>query len=313
MEKLPVTVLIPTLNAGGHLTELLDSIGDAVSDIQILDSRSTDSTVDIALERGITIVQRAFTTHGDHFQWMVSNMPVKTDWVFLLAQDERFTPSLLDALRHLFSGILNLNGYTVRWRLWFMGKSLHVIIDNLRLMRMGHFRIADVICNEQILVDGPVGNLDGILEHKDTLTLHEWYEKQNLYTTMEAIAHMRGRGEFAVKPSFFKGRLARRMMIKKIFFSIPFRYLLVLIYNYFFVGAWRDGKVGFIWARLRSEVYRMREYKITEMNWSGLIPEIPKARHGDFDPRIMATTLQQNLLPDVFERWQANHFKNDTF
>jgi len=310
MKKLPLTVLIPTLNAAAHLPELLDSIGDAVSDIQILDSRSVDGTVDIALERGITVVQRAFTTHGDHFQWMITNMPVKTEWVFLLAQDERFTPSLIDALNRLFAGSPNLNGYMVRWRLWFMGKPLHVVIDNLRLMRMGFFRIADVICNEQILVSGDVGKIDGVLEHKDTLTLHDWYEKQNLYSTMEAIAHVKGQGQFAVDPSFFNGRLARRMMFKKIFFLIPFRYPLVFLYNLILMGAWRDGKAGWIWAHLRSEVYRMREYKVVEMRWTGYVPSVPKARHGDFDPRIMNTELQQKLLPDVFEQWRKSFQKN---
>ena len=52
-EELPITVMIPTLNAEGHLVELLDSIKPYVADIFIVDSFSIDKTVDIALERKI--------------------------------------------------------------------------------------------------------------------------------------------------------------------------------------------------------------------------------------------------------------------
>lgn len=304
MSKLPVTILIPTLNAEAHLAELLDSIGDSVQDIQILDSRSNDRTIDIALERGISVVQRAFTSFGDHFQWMVSNLPVRTEWIFLMAQDERFTPSLISSLQELLSQPNHLNGYSIRWRLWFMNKPLHIIIDNLRLMRVGQFRIADVTCNEQILVDGPTGKLSGILEHKDTITLHEWYEKQNLYSTLEAISYATKKGQFSVAPRLLGGRMARRMFIKKIFFLLPFRHQLTMLYNLIYMGAWRDGPVGIIWARLRSDVYRMYEYKVIEMRRTGFIPQFPEARHGDFDPRIIASELQQRLLPEVCRSWQ---------
>lgn len=301
--SLPITVLVPTLNAADHLEELLDSIGDSVYEVQILDSRSLDRTVDIALDRGITVVQRAFTTHGDHFQWMVSNMPVKTDWIFLMAQDERFTPGLVERLQDVFAGGPSLNGYKVKWRLWFMGKPLHIVLDSLRLMRVGKFRISDVITNEQVLVEGDVGSVDGILEHKDTLTLYEWYEKQNLYSTMEAVARVTGKGEFSVEPDFFGGPLARRMYFKKVFFNMPFRYAVLAAYNLIIKGAWRDGKVGWRWAQLRGQVYRMREYKIEEMRRTGHIPRIPRIRHGDYDPRIMRTALQQELLPEVYAEW----------
>lgn len=314
MKKLPITVLIPTLNAEFHLNELFDSVLDYVEEVQILDSRSIDKTVDLALARGVTVVQKEFTTHGDHFQWMISNMPVRTEWIFLMAQDERFTPSLLHDLRCIFEKkSISVNAFTVRWRLWFMGKPLNVIIDNIRLMRVGFFRISDVICNEQIIVDGSIDNLRGILEHKDTLCLHDWYEKQNLYSTMEAIAKVKGRGEFSVSPKLSGNKLERRMFFKKIFFKIPFRYQLLFLYNYFLKGAWRNGKTGFIWARLRSEVYRMREYKYIEMMRSGYIPNMPKGRHGDYDERIMETEIQQRLLPDVVNQWKIDKNRNNNF
>lgn len=299
MKKLPITVLIPTLNAEAHLAEALDSVLDIVEDVFILDSRSSDKTVDIALKYDIKICQRAFTTYGDHFQWFAKNMPITTPWVFFMAQDERFSESLKDCLCELFSSKPEADGYRVKWRLWFMGKPLHAKTSIVRLFRNNKFDISDVICNEQFIVHGEVKDLKGVLEHKDSIDLHVWNEKQNLYSTMEAIAICRDEGRFSCVPKFFGSQLERRMWLKKMFFHLPFRYQMIFWYSYLLKGAWRDGKRGWCWAHLRSEVYRMWELKAMEMKITGRIPEIPKAPHGDFDERVLRTELQRLVQPNT--------------
>ena len=106
------------------------------------------------------------------------------------------------------------------------------------------------LSNEHPIIDGPVGKLEEILEHYDSPSLHHWYEKQNQYTTMEAIMRVKG-ASLAVEPKFFGKSLERRMFFKKIFYLIPYRYQLQLLYELFGRGAWRDGSVGLAWARLR--------------------------------------------------------------
>lgn len=297
--KLPITVLIPTLNAADHLPDLLEGVLPHVEDVQILDSRSTDATVSIALAHDITILQRPFTTFGEHFQWMIAHMPVRTEWIFLMAQDERFTGSLVREMAQLFERDPEFEGYTVRWRLWFMGRPLSVIVDNLRLFRRGAVTISDVLCNEKLILQGKEGRLVGVLEHKDSLSLHEWYEKQNLYSTLEAIAKYAGKGEFSVSPKLFGTRLERRMFLKKTFFYLPLRYQAIFLYNFVWKGAWRDGRNGALWSKLRTDVYKMREYKYREMKTTGRVPSLPKARHGDFDRRILGSELQRRLLPET--------------
>ncbi len=55
LDKLPITVLIPTLNAEEQLEEAIQSIIEHVHEIMILDSLSTDYTVDIALKYKLKI------------------------------------------------------------------------------------------------------------------------------------------------------------------------------------------------------------------------------------------------------------------
>lgn len=301
MKKLPITVIIPTLNAEAHLSELLDSIEDTVEDIFIVDSRSIDRTVDLALERNVKIVQRPFTGFGDQLRWMMTKLPIKTPWLFVLAQDERFSDSLKKALRELFAAPPPLNGYTVRWRLWFMGRPLHATTDNLRLFRKNACQVSDVICNEHFLVDGPTGRLNGILEHKDSLTLFDWYEKQNLYTSWEALERIKGKGVQEI-PNLFGSRLQRKMFFKRLFIRLPGGSLAMFFFYLFKFGAWRDGREGWTWARLRVWVHNTGTLKESEMRRSGVIPALPKPRHGDFDPRILESPLQQQLLPETDQK-----------
>ena len=78
-----------------------------------------------------------------------------------MAQDERFSESLVADLRRVFGeGIPgDVDGYTVKWRLWFMGEPLHAIADNFRLMRKGKCRATNVACNEHFVVEGKIGVL----------------------------------------------------------------------------------------------------------------------------------------------------------
>lgn len=303
-EKLPLSVMIPTLNAEGHLTELLDSIEPYVEDIFIVDSFSIDKTVDIALERGIKIVQRHYVTSSDQFQWMLDTLPVRTEWIFFMAQDERFSTSLVENLRELFlKGIPSgVDGYTVRWRLWFMGYPLHAISDNLRLFRRGTCKISQVACNEHFMVLGTVGHLKGVLEHKDTLNLHEWYEKQNLWTTREAIQRVRPPSDDEL-PKLFGTRRQRKAFFKQFLIHMPLGETVFFWYYFLKFGAWRDGRAGWVWASLRVWVHHVTTLKEREMHRYGIPKRIPEGRHGGFDKRILASDLQRQLLPETVESY----------
>ncbi|MCX7862436.1 MAG: glycosyltransferase family 2 protein [Bacteroidales bacterium] len=298
-DKLPITVLVPTLNASEQLEELILSAKDHFYEIMILDSLSHDNTIDIALKYNLKVVQKPFTYYGDHFQWMVTHMPVQTEWMFLVAQDEVFSDELIKELKSLFNKNLqdNFDAFTVKLRLWFLGKPLSIKQDIIRLVKKGKFKISDTYCNEQVIVKGKVGNLKSHLEHKDSPNLFRWYQKQAYYAILEAKARIEQKKIYSSKPNLFGNKLERRMFFKKIFFRFPFRYQIIYFYNLIYKGAWKSGKVGFAWAHLRSEVYRMWEYAELEMKNTGKIPELPKLSQGSFDPRIINSELQKTIYP----------------
>ena len=294
MQKTPITIIMLTLNEEFHLPGAIENVKDWAEEIFIVDSLSADHTVDIALEHGVKIVQRPFTNFGDQWNFALEKLPINTAWTFKLDPDERLSPELKSEIRGLLEGPHQHVGYEMVRRLWFMGQPLHVLAPVLRLWRTGKCRFSDVIVNEHPLVDGSVGKLKGIMEHLDSPDLHHWWDKQNRYTTMLAVQKARGDG-LSATPNLFGNSLERRMFFIKIFFAIPLRYQLQWFYEVFVRGAWLSGKAGLIWARLRVESRRMRELKFREIAVTGRIPEIPKAPHGDYDPRILDSPLQKEV------------------
>jgi glycosyltransferase involved in cell wall biosynthesis len=295
VKKTPLTVIMLTLNEEFHLPGVLDNIKDWAEDVFILDSCSTDKTVDIALDYEVKIVQRRFTNFGDQWNFALQNLPIKTPWTMKLDPDERITDDLKDQIRKAILSDSPADGYTFPRRLWFMGKPLHVLADVTRVWKTGKCKFSDVIVNEHPLIDGKVAWLRGILEHFDSQDLHHWIEKQNRYTTMLAIQSAKGQ-QLSAKPRFFGNSLERRMFLIKFFFMIPFRYQFQWIYEIFIRGAWKDGYVGLCWARLRIESRRIRELKIKEIKFSGRLPKMPKTNAGDFDSRIVESDIQNAVM-----------------
>jgi hypothetical protein len=214
-----------------------------------------------------------------------------------LDPDERVTPELVEEMHDITESENSYDGYWIPRRLWFMGKPLRAKQDVLRLWKTGKCRFSDVMVNEHPIINGRVGRLREIIEHYDSTDLTHWWDKQNRYTTMEAIMMVK-KDEFAIKPNILGDFLQRRMFMKKYFYSLPFRFQLLWLYLMIVESVWRDGDVGRAWAHLRVEVMRMIEFKYKEMKRTGKIPQIPIAPHGDYDPRVLDSPLQKLVASD---------------
>ena len=306
-KKIPITVLVPTINAEPHLDELLDGVQPFFEDVIVVDSLSCDQTVDICLRRGVKVIQRPFVTSSDQFGWMVTKIHVTTPWLMTLAQDERVSPELRRLMAENVTADAPFSGFMTRWRLWFMGGPLHAAPWRMNVYRVGKVAVTDVTCNEHFyLTDGgPVGSLDGIIEHKDTPTLWDWYEKQNLYTTREAIGVVLGKAR-TEKPKLFGTKDERNHWLSRALPRIPLGlgYLIMFMGYYLRYGAWKDGWAGFYWARCRVWVNWVVEFKVEEIRRTGVIPKMPEPRRGTFDVRVMRSDLQRRLLPEVVEAWE---------
>ena len=262
-----------SLNEAHNMEAVLSNLKGFAQEVFLVDSFSSDATVDIALANGVHVVQRRFRGFGDQWNFAMQSLPVTAPWTFKLDPDERLSDELKESIAELTSRT-DIAGWTVRRRLWFMGHPLPVVQVLLRGWRTGTCRFSDVLVNEHPLVEGKLAHARGNLEHHDSPDLHHWYDKQNRYSSAEALAAFRG-SALSATPRLFGNALERRMWMKSKLLRLPFRSLAVFLYCYLWQGAWRVGRVGFIWARLRADVYRMRALKLYEMQIRGRELHLP--------------------------------------
>ncbi|WP_334163941.1 glycosyltransferase family 2 protein [Phenylobacterium sp.] len=280
----PLAVVMISLNEGHNMEAVLANLAGFAAEVFLVDSYSSDRTVDIALSHGVQVVQRRFRGFGDQWNYAVGELPIRSPWTMKLDPDERLTEELKAAIRDMIAGD-EADAVFVRRRLWFMGRPLTVRQDILRLWRTGSCRFSDVLVNEHPVVPGRTVLLAGDLEHHDSPDLHHWFEKQNAYTTAEALAAWRA-DPLSAKPRLTGNRLERRMWLKRLTQRLPFAHVLMFFYCYLGLGAWRAGRTGLIWSRLRGDILRWRAYKRRELELTGVAYAPAPARLGPPDPRV---------------------------
>ena len=111
----------------------------------------------------------------------------------------------------------------------------------------------------------------GEIHHLDSPDLDHWLEKLNRYTSAEAIIAYE-KLPLADTPRLLGTSFQRRIWLKKNFSKLPCRYFLLFLHHWLWLGAWRSGWVGYAWARLRSGVMRLIEYKRREIEITGRLP-----------------------------------------
>jgi hypothetical protein len=276
-----------SLNEAHNLEAVLQNLSGWAQEVFLVDSFSADDTIDIALKHGVQVVQRRFRGFGDQWNFALRELPITAAWTMKLDPDERLTDELKREIEAATRSQA-FSAYRLPIRLYFMGAKLSSVLKLTRLWRTGSVRFSDVKANEHAHCDGLEGELSAEIMHLDSPDLDHWLTKQNRYTTAEAASQFEGRA-LALPPRLFGTALERRMWLKRHFWRIPGRYLILFLYHLLVLGAWKVGRVGWIWARLRTEVYRLWEYKRFEMERLGRVPVKIPAHPGAPDVRVRQT------------------------
>ena len=214
----PVAVIMLSLNEAHNMEAVLQNLSGWAQEVFLVDSFSTDGTVDIALNLGVNVVQRNFSGFGDQWNFAINKLPISSPWTMKLDPDERLSDELKANILETIQRD-DCDGVSVARRLWFMGRPLSVSQVLLRLWRTGSCKFSDVIVNEHPFVPGRCTVVSGELEHYDSPDLEHWLEKQNRYTTAEALMAYQN-SPLSANVKFFGSKFERRMWIKKNFSGV---------------------------------------------------------------------------------------------
>jgi glycosyltransferase involved in cell wall biosynthesis len=298
-----ISVIILTFNEETNLPDALNSVVGWAGEVFVVDSYSTDRTVEVALGyggQGVRVVQHAFENYSRQWNWAITRLPITSRWVLKLDADERITDAFKREVAAVLSGAApDVEGVSFRRRIFFMGRPLHWggLSRNydLRMWRAGAARFEDRPVNEHALVRGRVVLLKAYVDHRDTKSVADWLDKHNRYSTLEARAQAEGDLTGEVAARFFGSAAERRMWLRTVYFRLPGRAGLYFLYRYLFRLGFLDGRAGFRSAVLYAGFLYWVDLKRAEIRQTGRLPEVVWPRRGDPHPAVTVSPLQQHV------------------
>jgi glycosyltransferase involved in cell wall biosynthesis len=274
------SIYILTYNEETEIAECIQS-GLGSDDIIVVDSFSTDNTIEIASKYPVRIVQHKFESHGKQRTWMLNEIDTKYEWVYILEADERMTPELFQEClkmvkidRNTLTECDRAIGYYVAERVMFMDKWIRYSTQypryQMRLFKKGKVWFDDYGHTEREVCDGKVDFLQETYPHYTSgKGLSRWIEKHNRYSTDEAweTIHQLEKGKVSWYDLILgKSEVDRRRALKDLSLRIPCRPLVRWIYMYFILGGILDGKAGFAWCTLQAFYEYLILLKVEEIS-----------------------------------------------
>jgi len=270
------SIFILTYNEEIDIANCIESALEC-DDIILVDSYSTDKTIEIASEySSVQIVKNTFESHGKQRTWMLKNVETKHNWVYLLEADERFTPELFkECLEAIKSD--EYIGYYVPEKMMFLGKWIRYSSQyprhQMRLFRKDKVYFTDFGHAEREVCLGQTSYLKNPYPHYTcSKGLTRWLEKHNRYSTDEAVETIRQketRKNINWRDLFFgETELIRRRALKDLSLRIPFRPFFRWIYMYFILRGFLDGRAGFAWCTLQAFYEYLILLKVEELKTS---------------------------------------------
>jgi len=282
--KLPVSVIIPVRNEARNLPRCLQALSE-VGEVYVIDSQSTDDTVEIARSRGAKVVQ--FHYQGGwpkKRQWAINTLPIAYGWILLLDADEILTPELAEEIRDAIQNP-DINGYYIQLRMYFLGRILRygdVGLWKLSLFRpgKGHYEcrlarqdssMADMEVHEHVVVDGATATLRNPLIHRNVESLSRYIQKHDEYSNWESHVLTRGgddsndERDTELPPSLAGSQAQRRRWFKRKLFAVPGSPVLLFLYRYVLRLGFLDGVPGLIYCGFQAVQMFHTKAKIYEL------------------------------------------------
>ena len=174
-----ITPVILTCNEASNIGRVLEKLTWA-SDIVVVDSLSTDSTISlVASTTTARIFRRPFDSHAMQWTYALTETGIKTEWVLALDADYILTDGLVTELAALNPGA-SVNAYCVRFDYCVAGKPLRGSLypPGIVLFRRAKGRYVQHGHTQRLVIDGTVGWLFGKIRHDDRKPLTRWLASQ---------------------------------------------------------------------------------------------------------------------------------------
>ena len=265
---LDVTTIILTYNEEKHIKRCLDNESPISKKVYVIDSPSTDSTVDLCNEyHNVEVVVHKYPgNQAEQFNWAIDNLEIDTEWILRLDADEYLLSELVDELKEKVPVLPeDVTGIEFKRRHIFLGRWVkHGIypVVLLRMFRKGCGRYENRLMDEHILLlHGKSVVFDNDFCDHSLISISDYCQKHIGYAQREAISVLDEEYELTDnnRQNEGLGKQAQKKHKKKnLYNKLPlfWRSFAYFLYRYILKGGFLDGKEGFLFAYIQGWWYR---------------------------------------------------------
>jgi glycosyltransferase involved in cell wall biosynthesis len=274
-----ITTVILTFNEEMHIERAIVSAKAVSRDVLVVDSYSTDRTVELAKAAGARVIQNEWINYSRQFQFALDNGAIDTAWTLRLDADELIGQDLAVRINERITTMPSTVAGVVfnRRHIWMGSWVRHggrFPLLLLRLWRTGQGKVEDRWMDEHVIVEGGhTIKMDGEFADSSLRDLSFFVSKHNGYAAREAIDVLNQRytlfdrpDEITAQNSGWQASL-KRIAKERIYNNLPFGVgpLMYFLYRYFIQLGFLDGKSGLIYHFMQGFWYRfLVESKVYE-------------------------------------------------
>jgi glycosyltransferase involved in cell wall biosynthesis len=253
-----LSVVVITKNEEARIARCLESVRWA-DELVVVDGLSTDRTVEICRAYGATVIPHPFS--GDFgLERNLGNDAARGDWILQLDADDTVSPKLRAQIERILREGSPCAAYKFRRKNWFLGHAMRYggwyhYYPHLFRRGQAHF---EGRVHHLLRAAGPMGTLEGALEHRPFDSLHQFVARHNRYTTIEAQEMLDEQG--VLDPGVVRYHLTRRPL--KLFWK-----------TYVRKAGFREGWHGLVFSLLFAWVHVMKWAKYWERCTAATSPQ----------------------------------------
>jgi glycosyltransferase involved in cell wall biosynthesis len=275
-QPINITIAIPIKNEATLLQGCLDAIGDDFAEkIIILDSGSTDASLEIAGRNNVEVLDFKWNGHFPKKRnWFLQNHTPPTKWVLFLDADEYLTEGFKNEIRNAIVDESKV-GFWLTYTRYFLGKKMKggYPLRKLALFQVGsgeyerieenNWSALDMEIHEHPILEGETGVIKSEIDHLDFRGISHYVIKHNEYASWEAERIIKT----ASNPSVKKLWTLKQKIKYKLLLS-PFIGPVYFLGSYFLLGGIRDGSRGLAFSILKASYFTQVYCKIKERQTS---------------------------------------------
>lgn len=283
-DKADVECLILTRDEEMNLPHTLEALLPWSRRVHIVDSGSTDRTLQIAREFAerfpgqVNVVEQPWMGYARQKNWALEALPLESAWVLIVDADEILLPDLrneIQAVCRRDPAEVREVGFYINRYFVFLGRRIRHCgfypSWNLRLFKRGRARYEEREVHEHMIADGPTGYLRGHMEHNDRRGLEAYMAKHNRYSSLEAkeiraVLSGSQRHSASIGARLLGNGLQRRRWFKhQLYPRMPAKWLFRFIYMYFLRLGFLDGMAGLRFCLFMSAYELLISLKLAEL------------------------------------------------